>query len=293
MNFHIPFTISSLERQKKKKQLFKSLVKHKKKSKLQFYLDNTDAGINREEYLNVCLRTFVISFISIYLVSTTIMLLLSVRLAFLFGFLLSIAFSGFIFFSQTIYPKIYASRKEKNIEKNLIPALEDIHVQLTSGIPIFGILVNIASSNYDYLSREFKKIVRKINAGIPQVQVLEDLGKASSSTFFRRTLWQLSNGMKAGSDLTIVVQDSIKNLNEEQLIQIQRYGNKLNPLVMFYMLISVILPALSITFITIIISMINLPKTTAMLIYAGIFVTVVFIQIMFLGVIKSARPTLL
>ena len=82
-------------------------------------------------------------------------------------------------------------------------------------------------------------------------------------------------------------------MNEEQLIQIQNYGNKLNPSIMFYMLSTIILPALAITFLTIISSMINLNKFTTMGMFAGLFVFVVVMQVMFLGVIKSIRPSLL
>ena len=119
------------------------------------------------------------------------------------------------------------------------------------------------------------------------------MSDATSSVFFKRTLWQISNGMKAGSDMSIVIEDSRSVLQGEQAIQIQNYGNKLNPLVMFYMLSSVIIPALSITFLTIISSMIGLDTTTVKIIFSALFAFVLFIQIMFLGVIKSARPNLL
>ena len=289
----MPFTIRSVEKLKRKPGLFKALVRHKKKSKLQDYLKDSDTVLSREEYLNICLRSFAFYFIFLYIISTTILALIKVKFFYLLSFAFSLAFAGFIFFSQRIYPKIYAQRKEKNIERNLIPALEDMLVQLTSGIPIFSILVSIASSNYGVLSQEFKKAVSKINAGSPQIQVLEEMGEKSSSPFFRRTLWQLSNGMKAGSDMSIVVKDSINILNQEQLIQIQNYGNKLNPLIMFYMLTSVILPALAITFLTILASIIGLPATTATLLFVGMYVLVILLQIMFLGVIRSARPSLL
>ena len=154
-------------------------------------------------------------------------------------------------------------------------------------------MVNISSAGYEELSGEFKKAVRKINAGFPQIEVLEELGEKNVSLYFRRTLWQISNGMKAGSDIALVIRDSIKALNEEQVLQIQTYGNKLNPLIMFYMLISVILPALAITFLTIISSLVSLPETLTVLMFVALFIFVILIQIVFLGAIKSARPSLL
>ena len=63
-----------------------------------------------------------------------------------------VIFASFLLFSQLVYPKVYSTRKIKEIDRNLIPALQDMMVQLSSGIPLFNILVNIASSDYSALS---------------------------------------------------------------------------------------------------------------------------------------------
>ncbi len=293
MRFHIPFTISSLEKLKRKPILTRKILKYKKDSKLTFYLENSDSGIKREEYLNIVARSFLLSFILLYVIFTTVFGVLHVKLYYLMAFVLALSASLFIFFSQMVYPRIFFTRRQRNIEKNLVSALEDMRVQLSSGIPLFNVLVNISSSDYGELSMEFKKVVRKINVGIPQADVLEEIGEKNPSTFFRRTLWQISNGMKAGSDISNVIRDSIRLINEEQIIQIQNYGNKLNPLIMFYMLITIILPALAVTFLTIIASMVSLEKNLTIAMYISLFVFVTLIQIMFLGIIRSARPTLI
>jgi len=293
MKFKIPFTTSSLDKLKKRSKFFISKIRHKKKSKLSDQLKNCDIPVKREEYMGICIRNTVIVFSFLLILSTTIFGLLSIELFYLAALGFSILFSGFVFFSQIIYPKIYVSRKQKDIEKNLIPALQDMLIQLNSGIPIFGILVNISSSDYGTLSAEFKKAVKRIAAGEPEPEVLNNLGEENNSVFFRRTLWQVSNGMIAGSDMSIVIENSIKALTEEQLIQIQDYGSKLNPLIVMYMIITVIIPTLSITFLTIISSMVGLPKDMSLLLFISLFVFVVLVQIMFLGIIKSRRPSLL
>ena len=99
--------------------------------------------------------------------------------------------------------------------------------------------------------------------------------------------------MRSGSNMSTIIKAGIKNLSEEQAIQIQSYGGRLNPLVMFYMLMAVILPALGITFFIIISSMLNLPENVIKLVFFGIFGAIVFIQIMFIGLLKSRRPSLL
>ena len=293
MEFKIPFTFSNAETLKKKPNIFRGLIKHKKYSALEDQLKNTDSNLTREEYLAIVYKTFVISALIIILITTTILVYFKVSRWYILSPIIAIMISGFIALRQLIYPRLYVTNKERNIEKNLIPAMEDMLVQLNSGVPLFSIMTNISSSDYGFLSSEFKKAVKKMNAGMPQMEVLDEMGERNSSIFFRRTLWQISNGMKAGSDISVVIRDSIKSLNEEQILQIQNYGNKLNPLIMFYMLISVIMPALSITFLTIIASLVNLPEGVTILLFMGLFGGVVFVQVMFMGIIRAARPSLL
>ena len=291
MKFQIPFTFTKIEKLKSRPVIFKGLQEHKKYSKLKYYLENSDINVTREQYLNICAHSFIRSFIIIFIIMTTSLILFKVPSPILISIVIVFLSSGFITFAQFTYPRVYFNRKQKELEINLIPAIEDMLVQLNSGVPLFDILVNISLSDYGEISNEFKRAVKKINAGTPQIEVFEELGEKNSSPYFRRTLWQISNGMKSGSDISAVIKGSLKILSEEQIVQIQNYGNKLNPLIMFYMLI--ILPALAITFLTVISSMIGLSKNTTIFVYVGLFMFIMFIQIMFLGAIRSARPTLL
>jgi archaeal flagellar protein FlaJ len=93
--------------------------------------------------------------------------------------------------------------------------------------------------------------------------------------------------------MSLVIHEEIKSLSEEQAIQIQSYGSKLNPLIVFYMLIAVVLPSLGITFLIIISSLLSVDSMMLKLFFIVAFIFVVFIQIMFLGIIKSRRPSLL
>ena len=208
MEFRIPVTFSGLQKLKKKSKSFLPLAR-KKGSNLSKYFKNIDLDLNGEEYLAICFRNSAIAFVISLIISGLILFLFKIKIFYLLAIVIGILFAIFIFSVQVNYPKVYNTRKQKNIEKNLIPALEDMLVQLNSGIPLFNILVNVSSSGYDELSEEFKKAAKKINVGVPQVEVLEELGEKNSSIFFRRTLWQLSNGMRSGSDISIIMKESI------------------------------------------------------------------------------------
>ncbi|RLG11309.1 hypothetical protein DRN69_07920 [Candidatus Pacearchaeota archaeon] len=293
MQFRIPFTFSSPEVLKNKVKHFSKLFARGRHEKLKEYLRNLDVNLSPAEYLGICFRTFLFNFFIILIIATSILGLLKIKNFYVYGLGISLLFSFFVFFNQRNYPRVYNLKKTRDIEKNLMPALQDMLVQLESGVPIFEILVNISNAGYGFISYEFKKAVREINSGISHIDALEHLVKRNSSPYFKRVLWQLSNGLRSGSDMGIVIKDSINNLAKEQAIQIQSYGSKLNPLVMFYMLATVILPSLGLTFLTIIASMLGLSGKLIQLLFVAIFVFVVLIQIMFLGLIKMRRPSLL
>lgn len=292
MKFHIPFTFLEIEVLKKKSVFFASKVSHKKKSKLGESLESARVNLTREEYLGICRRSFTINFILSFIFSTIILSFVKVDYYYLIGLMFALMFSTFIFIKQKSYPKMFIARKQKEIEKNLLPALEDMSIQLSSGIPLFNILINLSVADYGALSLEFAEAVKDINSGEPEAEVLERLGEKNPSIFFRRALWQISNGMNAGSDMGIVIKDNLKALGQEQMIQIQNYGSTLNPLIVMYMLISIIIPALSVTFLTILSSMLGLGKSVSMLLFFGVLIFNILFQVMFLGIIKSRRPSL-
>jgi len=292
MKFKIPLTFSDVEILKRRSRAF---VKYtpKKEGTMDQYLENSGVKLSKRQYLSICYRNLVLNLLILSVVFTSVLGLFALDFFYFYGLVLAFLSAGFVLFNQINYPKLYSLNKKRNIEKNLIPTLQDMYVQINSGVPLFQILLNIANSNYEEVSVEFKKITSEINSGTPQIIAIEKYGKTNTSEYFRRVLWQLSNGMRAGSDISIVIKEEIRNLTQEQAIQIQSYGSKLNPLIMFYMIIAVILPSLGITFLIITSSMLGLSERIIQVFFASIFFFVVFVQIMFLGLIRSRRPSLL
>src|SRR3989344_5972338 len=168
MKFQIPFTFANIEILKKRPIILKRLQEHKKDSKLSYYLGNSDINVTREQYLNICTNSFIKNFTILFILITTFLILFKVPSAFILSIIIVILSSGFIAFAQINYPRAYFNRKQKELEVNLMPALEDMLVQLNSGVPLFDILVNISLSDYGEISNEFKRAVKKINAGKPQ-----------------------------------------------------------------------------------------------------------------------------
>jgi len=253
-------------------------------------LEQTEARIRPIEYISMCLASVTVFFVFSLLICFVI-IGLGVPLFISIPVVLFITL--FVFMQQMAYPKLVASRRIRGIEINLLPALQDMYIQLNSGVPLFNIMVSIAHADYGGVSEEFSKGVREIGTGRPQVDVLEEMAVRNPSILFRRSLWQLVSGMKEGSDISSLIKEVMQAISDEQLTQIQRYGGQLSPLALFYMLIAIIAPSLGITFIIILSSFISLGETVTKAIFYALLIITLFFQIMFLGMIKTRRPTLI
>jgi archaeal flagellar protein FlaJ len=201
---------------------------------------------------------------------------------------------GLMFFIYLIIiPQSIVNRRVKQVERNLLFALRSLLIQIRSGVPIFNAMASIAMGNYGAITEEFKIVVEKVNAGRPVVEVLEELAVRNPSIYFRRALWQLVNSLKSGSDVGKNLEDVIKSLAKEQLVEIGRYKSILNPLSMMYMMVAVIAPSLGITMLIILSFFPGMEKLSNQTIFWGLLGGVVFMQFIFLGLIKSKRPNLI
>lgn len=203
-------------------------------------------------------------------------------------------FLGVLFFSMfylylIMYPTIEAKRRVGDIEKNLLFSLRHLLIEVRSGVPLFDAMVGI-SEGYGEVSDEFKKIVREINAGKDQKEALNRAVKRNPSLFFRRAIWQVVNALQGGSDVAQALEAITNNFADRQIDQIKRYGQRLNPWTMIYMIIAVILPSLGITFLIVLTSFTGL--SIPVIVFPVIVVGLAVFQVFFIGFLKSQRPSL-
>jgi flagellar protein FlaJ len=200
---------------------------------------------------------------------------------------LGIGIASFLFISM--YPKLFAMRKIKSVEKNLPYVLHHLLVQVRSGVPLYNSLVSVARSDYGVLAVEMKKAVNEINTGKSAAEALEILTRENPSFFFRRVMWQMINALKSGADIGNTLKEIVDNLALEQRVAIKKYGSQLNPLALMYMLFAVIFPTLGVTFILVLVSFTGLGLNLEIMLTV-ILGTLILFQFMFVGLIKSRRP---
>ncbi|MBI2598072.1 MAG: type II secretion system F family protein, partial [Candidatus Diapherotrites archaeon] len=196
-----------------------------------------------------------------------------------------------IFIQLSFYPKILVKKKVRNIESNLVFALRTILVEIKSSVTLFDSLNIISAGKYSEISREVKKAIDKINTGTMEEEALDEMASNNPSLFFRRAIWQLVNGLKSGADVSAVIASLVESLTNEQKNQVKLYGSALKLLSLVYMMLGVIVPALGLTLLIILSSF---PQITIPEIFFWVMlVFLVCAQVMFLGLIKSKRPSLI
>lgn len=178
-------------------------------------------------------------------------------------------------------------KRAKEIDKDVLFAGRFLLVKLNSGKPLINSLID-ASNSYGVAEKYFKEIVNDINLGTPIEEALDKASNNTPSKRFRKILFQINNALKIGVDVSTSLENTLDNISQEQLVEIQRYGKKLNSLTMFYMLIAIVLPSLGVTLISVIGSMISLNLT--MQSFIVILFILILVQLIFISMFKSIRP---
>ena len=242
--------------------------------------------IDVREYISIVLITALFYIVMILFVFIFLGIVLEINL-FPVNIILALAFGAFMMVSGTYYPKIVAKRRMRELEKNLVPALRHLLIEVKSGVPLFNAMAGV-TKGYGECSQEFKRIIKDMNTGAKEVDALNDSVKRNPSFAFRRGLWQISNAITSGADIGDALRAIIDDLTKEQITAIRRYGQELNPWTMIYMVAAVIIPSLGVTFLVVISAFSGalIPK----IIYPMIAAFLLCFQLFFMNFVKSKRP---
>jgi flagellar protein FlaJ len=195
-------------------------------------------------------------------------------------------FAGFNKFLT--YPKSRTKVAGKEVERDILFAARDIVISMRSGMPFYNAIVSV-STGYGAASREFARVVELVQLGMPIEQAMDEISAKSQSKTFKRLMLQASVSIKAGADIIGSLQEVVQEVTSDRVIELRRYGQRLNALAMFYMLFGVIFPSMGIAvaaILTTFISIITINGTILLLALVGI----IFLQVIFLNIMRSSRP---
>jgi len=258
--------------------------------KLTLDLEQSNIGIKKKEYISIMLFLWAFYFGAVFVLAALLLQRISPNYL-LTSFALGFFLSAMVMLQLVYYPKMLIKKKEREIEKNLVFALRAMLIQIRSGISLYYAMKIIAEGNYGQLGVEFKKMIKYIDAGVIQEDAMAKMAQENPSTIFRRVIRQIVNGLKGGGDVEKIIGESLKSLSRRQRIGVERYGTQLRILSLIYMMIGIIIPALGLVFLIVLGSF---PKITIQEWYFwGLLGGIVLVEFLFIGMMKSQRPTLL
>ncbi len=256
---------------------------HVKRALLQAAMNYTPAGFVQSCIVNAAFITVLLDVITWAVIRS------DERVLFIVALSLPIYYFGAFIYCM-YYPVVKAKMRERDIDQELVFAGRHVLIELKSGVPLFDALLGV-TRDYGEVSSEFNKIVEKVTLGMPLGVALHDVAESNPSRFFRRMLLQMANSLASGSDVSAALESSLDQISREQIIAIKAYGQKLNPLVMFFMIFGIIMPSLGVAFMIILSSFLGgtgLSFGSSALF--GVLVAVALVQFIFMTMAESSRP---
>ncbi len=185
-------------------------------------------------------------------------------------------------------PRLYLLSKARAIDESLLFALRHILIKVKSGIPLFNSIVGVAYGSYGAVSKEFRKFVKDVQGGESEISAFEKLSFYNPSSFFRRFVWQMTNSLRAGGDISQTLEVIVKSIEDDRYIKIKEFSNRLSPIALMYIMFTIIIPALGTTFLTVFSSFFGgkIPNY----IFYFIPIIVIISNLFFMMVIQRSRP---
>lgn len=196
----------------------------------------------------------------------------------------------FTFIYSMMLPKVKARVRARTIDSELLFAGRHLLIGIRAGIPIFE-AISAITKDYGEVSKEFSRIIEKISLGTSASVAMHEVANSNASQMFRRVIMQLVNSMSSGSDVGDSLDAVLEQISREQVISLKEYGQKLNPIVMFFMVFGVIFPSLGVALLVILLSFIGGGAVVdGFVMLSGLFVLILLLQFVFLTMAESTRP---
>ena len=193
---------------------------------------------------------------------------------------------GFFFIVNA--PRGIVDSRAHDIDREVLFAGRYLLVKIESGQPLLNSLID-ASKSYGICGKYFKEIADDVTTGMPIEKALENAREYNSSEKFKKILWQIVAALKTGAEVSDSLKATLEAITSDQVLEIQRYGKKLNSFMLFYMVAAIVMPSLGVTMIAILSSFLRLQLTAIHMIF--ILVILAVIQAFFIILIRSSKPS--
>lgn len=152
----------------------------------------------------------------------------------------------------------------RDLDGDLLFVSEYLLVSLESGMPLGNAIGNLSR-----LDRPggifFKRVYTEFKTGMSFEDALEEGSRFAPSDSVKTLVKRLKDSMVIGVDLKGVLENFIEESSDKKMIEAKGFAKKLNPIVMIYLLMGIVLPSLGVTFFILAASMMQDVFTPALL----------------------------
>lgn len=245
------------------------------------------AEMNKEpaEFMQQCALTA--AMMTVGMTIAVVFLLLTFEKPWVIAFPVMIVMYIIIFFTFVGGLDGKISKLRKGIDREILFVGKFMIAELGAGVPLFQVLKNI-EKNYEGIQKYVRRIINDIELGTGVDEAINRAILENPSKYFQKVFYQISNAVKTGSDISTSLDVVLDQINRKQMIEVEAYSRKLNPIALFYLMVAVIFPSLGMVMLIIIASFVGLSVGLGVLL--GITGALFLVQIFFATVIESSRP---
>jgi Flp pilus assembly protein TadB len=189
------------------------------------------------------------------------------------------------------YVDVQIRKKERELDGDLLFVSEYLLVSLESGLPLGNALERLSKLNRPG-GRFFKMVYLDFETGKDLETAIKDAINYSPSKSLKALLKKLYDSMTIGVDLRKILDNFIKESSEKKIIEIKGFSKKLNPIIMMYLLLGIVLPSLGITFFILAAALLEVTPEFLKYILIFVFLFMFLLQYMSYSAFKFSRTNL-
>lgn len=168
------------------------------------------------------------------------------------------------------YVDVQIRKYGRQLDGDLLFVSEYFLVTLESGLPLGNAIQRISKLDRPG-GKFFKRVYTDFKTGKDLEKALDDAALYSASEPLKVLLKRLKDSLSIGVDLKQVLNNFVEESSDKKILEIKAYSKKLNPIVMLYLLLGIVVPSLGVTFLIIGIAL-AAPGSPELLKYILIFV---------------------
>jgi len=229
--------------------------------------------------------TYLFFFIIVYLVASHNLYY------FLIGFLITLLFIPLFYYFWFKILDVWITKEARDQEGDLLFISEYFLVMLESGLPLGNAIERLSKLDRPG-GKFFRRVFAEVRSGKDLETALDDASRYAASESLKTLLKRLRDSLQIGVDLRDVLKNFIEEASQKKLVEIRKYSRKLNPIVMMYLLLGIVVPSLGMTFFILAATLLDISGDALRVILIFLFLIMFGFQYFAYSVFKFTRTSI-